>query len=218
MGEFLLARSVKGGFALLDQAAAQIQGLHSLNPAAISLALCLAQWVDLGYGGADLLEAIMRRLARPSPEMPFVDVMRLHLLDAFCHLAAENVDGAISSLERVGAGTDMLPPPLIFLTHFWRGRTHRKKGDYANAAQYIGEARRCAEQFGFTKLVAVTKIHESWLVSQDGDTSRALRLLDEAETELTPIGHALSLGNIELARGRFVRRSGNYAESLIHFD
>jgi tetratricopeptide (TPR) repeat protein len=35
--------------------------------------------------------------------------------------------------------------------------------------------------------------------------------------ELKPTGHTLSLGNIESARGRFVRRSGEYSKALDHF-
>jgi tetratricopeptide (TPR) repeat protein len=112
----------------------------------------------------------------------------------------------------------MLPPSIVFVTHFWKGRAHRKRGDYANAALHISAAKECAEALGRPKLVAVTKIHEAWLAFQNGETARALKLLDEAETELKPIGHALSLGNIESARGRFVRRTGNYAESLAHFE
>jgi tetratricopeptide (TPR) repeat protein len=45
-----------------------------------------------------------------------------------------------------------------------------------------------------------------------------MRLLDMAESELRSTGHALSLGNIESARGRFVRRSGEYTKALAHFE
>jgi tetratricopeptide (TPR) repeat protein len=47
---------------------------------------------------------------------------------------------------------------------------------------------------------------------------KAFQLLDEAEDELRSTGHALSLGNIESARGRFVRRSGEYTRALAHFE
>jgi tetratricopeptide (TPR) repeat protein len=53
---------------------------------------------------------------------------------------------------------------------------------------------------------------------QKGERRYAFQLLDEAEKELRPTGHALSLGNIESARGRFVRRSGEYTRALGHFE
>jgi tetratricopeptide (TPR) repeat protein len=43
-------------------------------------------------------------------------------------------------------------------------------------------------------------------------------MIDEAEAELSSTDHALSLGNIESARGRFVRRSGEYTKALAHFE
>ena len=107
---------------------------------------------------------------------------------------------------------------LRFLANFWKGRAHRKLGEYEQAMHHIAEARTAAEQAHRPKLVAVTKIHESWLAFQSGKRQQAFQLLEEAETELRPTGHSLSLGNIESARGRFVRRSGDYAGALRHFE
>ncbi len=216
--ELLLCRNVKEGFRLLDNATNVFDRIDPKDTAGIALALSLAQWVDLGYRDLHFLEKVMKQLPSRSSDLPFVDVIRLHLLEAYRSLATENSDNAILCLERCLLGAEMLPLSLIFVTHFWKGRTHRKKGDYANAALHILAARECAEALGRPKLIAVTKIHESWLVFQHGETARALKLLDEAETELKPIGHALSLGNIESARGRFVRRTGDYADSLVHFE
>jgi tetratricopeptide (TPR) repeat protein len=129
------------------------------------------------------------------------------------------VDHAIHLLDQTATvGGELIPEYLTFLTHFWKGRAHRKKGDYKNAACHMQIAKASAERLGNQKLVAVTKIHESWLVFQDGDIRQALQLLDEAEVELKPIGHTLSLGNIESARGRFIRRFGKYQEALMHFE
>jgi tetratricopeptide (TPR) repeat protein len=216
--ELLLSRNVKEGFRLLDSATDVFDAIQPQDRHGIALALSLAQWIDLGYRDLHFLEKVMKNLPARSPDLPFVDVTRLHLLNAYHSLATEDLDQSILCLERSLSGVDMLPPALVFVTHFWKGRVHRKKGDYANAALHMLAARQCAEALGRPKLVAVTKIHESWLVFQHGETARALKLLDEAETELKPIGHALSLGNIESARGRFIRRTGDYPDSLAHFE
>jgi tetratricopeptide (TPR) repeat protein len=215
----LQLRNIREGFALLDKLCKNLKSERSFDaPYLIALAVCLAQWVDLGYRDHTLLKNVMERLPKCCPEMPFIDVMRLNLIEAYSCLASENPDGAITLLERTWtAGAGLMPEYLTFLTHFWKGRAHRQKGDYKHAAWHIQAARDSANSLGNPKLVAVTKIHESWLVFQDGDLRRALQLLDQAEAELRPIGHALSLGNIESARGRFVRRSGRYQEALEHF-
>jgi tetratricopeptide (TPR) repeat protein len=185
----------------------------------IRLALCLAQWVDLGYRDHSILEMVTQKLPKRNSEMPFLDVMRLNLIESYVCLHTEEPDHAIHLLEQTAAaGAELVPEYLIFLTHFWKGRAHRKKGDYKIASCHMGVAKASAERLGNQKLVAVTKIHESWLVFQSGDIRRALQLLDEAEAELKPIGHTLSLGNIESARGRFIRRCGKYQEALTHFE
>src|SRR5208282_2312979 len=46
----------------------------------------------------------------------------------------------------------------------------------------------------------------------------ALSLLSQAEAVLQDTDHYLARGNIESARGRIVRRSGEYAKALEHFD
>jgi tetratricopeptide (TPR) repeat protein len=213
-------RNIREGFSLLDELRRKLKtgvDLGGANP--IPLALCLAQWMDLGYRAPTMLKVVMDRIPRRHPEMPFMDVMSLNLIEAFSFLSAGDLDRAITLLERTAiAGTELLPEYLVFLTHFWKGRAHRKRGDYKNAASHIQAARDSAERLQNPKLVAVTKIHESWLIFQNGDLRRALRLLDDAERELKPIGHDLSLGNIESARGRFIRRSGRYEEALEHFE
>lgn len=214
------SRRVRQGFALLDALSRELRstsGLDGVN--VISLALCLAQWLDLGYRDHSLFAIVSRKLPRRRADLPFLDVMRLNLIEAYSCLASEDLDRAIELLDQTAVGgADLMPEYMVFLTHFWKGRSHRKRGEYKSAAWHIQAAQASAERLKNEKLLAVTKIHESWLVFQNGDLRRALQLLDEAEKELRPIGHALSLGNIESARGRFKRRSGKYQDALLHFE
>ena len=216
----LFERNIASGFRLLDEAfPADGQPVADME-ISISLLLCIAQWVDLGYRTLAFLETLVA--AQPihdEADMVLLDYLKLRMIRAYQMLATERLEEAIDGLALVlKVGKETLGAYLLFLGNFWKGRAHRKLGDYERAAANIAGARQAADQAGAAKLVAVTKIHESWLAFQSGKRQHAFDLLTEAETELLPTGHALSLGNIESARGRFVRRSGDYATALRHFE
>src|ERR1039457_5911620 len=105
------------------------------------------------------------------------------------------------------------------LAHFWKGRAHRKKGEYEIAFTEIVQAREQAQKSREDAVfTSVIQIHESWLLFQKGLRKEALRLLAHAEATLKDTDHYLARGNIESARGRIVRRSGEYSKALEHFD
>ena len=216
----LFERNIAAGFSLLDAAFPDGDVSGSGAEVSVSLLICAAQWVDLGYRKLVFLDAL--QAAGPGGELAewrLLDYLKMRLVEAFRMLATERLDEALEVLAvvlRVGEG--VLGNYLFFLANFWKGRVHRKLGEYESASANLGAARQAAEQAGAPKLVAVTKIHESWLAFQSGKRQHAFDLLTEAETELLPTGHSLSLGNIESARGRFVRRSGDYAAALKHFE
>jgi tetratricopeptide (TPR) repeat protein len=214
----LFERNIASGFRLLDEAFPKI-GVprHTMS---IALLLCVAQWIDLGYRDLTFLETLAGwRSPDDLKSLTLLDYLRLRMVKSYQTLATERLEEAIEGLDMVlKTGKDVLGDYLVFLANFWKGRAHRKLGDYAQAAKNIAAARAAAERAGGARLVAVTKIHESWLAFQDGKRQHAFDLLREAESELLETGHSLSLGNIESARGRFVRRSGDYAGALRHFE
>lgn len=219
LDDALLGRRVGEGFHLLERSEKILADLGPKEPHAISYLLCVVQWVDLGYQDIRLVEKLLERFAAvPRGDMPLSDYLQLRMVEAFLAFASEDASTATDIFEFVlQAQAEIAEPRLIALAHFWKARAHRKKGEYEKALHHIAEAKRLAKQIHAPKLLAVIKIHESWLLFQRGQRKDAFRLLDEAEVELKPTGHALSLGNIESARGRFVRRSGEYAKALEHF-
>ena len=216
----LFQREIATGFRLLDASFPPREDAAPHTFISIPLLLCIAQWVDLGYRNLDFLETLRAAAVPPHrTDLYLVDFLRLRLVEAFQTLATERLEQAIDCLDLVLRIDDnLLDDYLRFLTHFWKGRAHRKLGQYEKASFHIAAARAAAEQANGSRLVAVTKIHESWLAFQGGKRQYAFQLLDEAEQELRATGHSLSLGNIESARGRFVRRSGDYAGALKHFE
>jgi tetratricopeptide (TPR) repeat protein len=214
----LFKRDIATGFRLLDEA---FPTDEALDPnVSVSLLLCVAQWVDLGYRTLAFLEALEApHLDRDWACLPLLDYLKLRIVEGYRMLATERLDEAIDVLGVVlQIGYGVLGDYLLFLANFWKGRAHRKLGDYEHAASNFAAARLAAEHAGAPKLIAVTNIHVSWLAFQSGKRQHAFDLLAEAERELLPTGHSLSLGNIESARGRFVRRSGDYAGALHHFE
>ncbi len=222
--ETIVSREATVGFRALDELqpliAAADPAQASCEAHAIPLALCYAQWIDLGYTRTAPFEALCGRIeSLDASALPVLDFLRWQLVKAFRAANIEELNEALHCLEIVEtAGKGILPGALVFLTAYWKGRWHRRRGEYDLAWKSIKAAQEQARLLEAPRLVAVTKLHESWLVSQKGDRKLAFTLLDEAEAELLPTGHALSLGNIESARGRFVRRSGEYTRALAHFE
>jgi tetratricopeptide (TPR) repeat protein len=216
----LLGRNIEAGFHLLANAIDIADHLSPENPFAASYLLHLAQWVDLGYRDISFLEGVTGRLASVvRSDMKVADYLQLRMTEAFLAFGSEDASTAISIIEGVlGLQPNIASPGLLTTAHFWKGRAHRKRGEYELALRHILEAKRLAAALDAPKTTAVIQVHESWLLFQRGQRKDAFRLLDEAEQELRETDDALSQGNIESARGRFVRRSGEYGKALAHFD
>jgi tetratricopeptide (TPR) repeat protein len=212
---------VAEGVAMLDKAETTLAKLLPSQAHATELLLLLAQWVDVGYRDYHLLDSVLSRFpAECRRRLPLDDYLRLRMVEGFRALSAEDVDAAIATLDfvlRVEHGVE--DEHLMTLAHFWKGRAHRKKGEYEIALQEIVSARELAQGVRENAmLTSVIQIHEAWLLFQKGLKKEALRLLAYAEAVLKATDHSLALGNIESARGRMVRRAGEYAKALEHFD
>jgi len=220
LNEALIHREVRTGFALLERDVSRLWPLRPMEPQAGAWLLCAAQWIDLGYRNV----AFLQHLFEPFDEFPRAflqldDYLCLRMVEAYLAFLHEDSVKACEIFDlvlRIGPG--VLEPHLLVVAHFWKCRAHRQRGEYEPALHHIQQAKALSAQMQAPRLVAVTNIHESWLLFQRGQRKEAMRLLDEAQAELSTTGHVLSLGNIESARGRYVRRGGEYAKALQHFE
>jgi tetratricopeptide (TPR) repeat protein len=212
----LCKRDVKTGMSLLEQHFRPGVTLDPNHPEASSLLLALAQWVDLGFRDLAFLEEQFTLFqALPVLHWQVAQYQQIRVAESYIHLARRNYPAAIRLLEALlHLHGDSFSPELRFITHFWLARALRESGNFEQAFQQIRAARHQADGMQAGKLQAVTKIHESWLLFYRGDRRMAFQLLDEAEKELVTVDHALSLGDIASARGRFVRNSGDYERAL----
>lgn len=191
------------------------------DPHVTELLLLIAQWVDVGYRDHHLLDALLTKFSNKNRnKLPLEDYLRLRMVEGFRALSAAEVDTAIETLDFVLRAEDGTTDDQVkALAHFWKGRAHRKKGEYEIALKQIVLAREQAQKsIGNAVLTAVIQTHEAWLLFQKGMNRDALRLLTHAEVTLNATDHFLARGNIESARGRIVRRTGEYAKALEHFD
>ena len=213
-------RRVEQGIALLARVDCKRATADGLGATPAAFLLCLAQWVDLGYESPQLIDDLLQQL---SPDrrahMPLRDFLMVRMAEAFTAMAHEDADRAIELLGFVlGAERELGSERLSVLAHFWKGRAHRKKGEYERAFEDIFAARQMAQRLGLSKLAAAIQIQEAWLVFQRAEPKEAWALLDQSEEDLRTTDDGISLGNISSARGRIVRRTGEYAESLAHYE
>jgi len=216
----LRERKLAEGFDFLRHHDSTFRELKPSEPDTAAILVRLAQWVDLGYRDVEFLATL---IARFPPErrarMPVGEYLELRMAEGFCAMGQEDLDGAIDLLHFVlTAEPELGDRRLAAIAHFWKGRCHRKKGEYDQAMAHIVRGREMMQSIREPKLAAVIQIQESWLLFQKGQLAEALRVLDEAKGHLADTDDALSLGNIESARGRMERQAGKYAEALVHFD
>jgi tetratricopeptide (TPR) repeat protein len=221
LGRALNLRHISQGISILNKAEDALASLSPTHPHATELLLLAAQWVDVGYQNQHLLDALLQKFP---PEcrrkLALEDFLRVRMAEGFRALSMEEVDCAIDTFEFVLRAERESPDEhLSTLAHFWKGRAHRKKGEYETALLEMVSARELAQKNrNLAMLTAVIQIHESWVLFQKGLRKEALRLLAQAEAALKGTDHYLALGNIESARGRIVRRAGEYVKALEHFD
>lgn len=215
----LLLRRIQHGIALLNSEEDDLAGIGPQTPNAASLLLLIAQWVDVGYRDHRVLDDLLARFPSSSRKLlSFDDYLHLRMAEAFAAFSGGELDSAIEILEFVlNAQKDIPDEALAALAHFWKGRAHRKKGEYEASLAHIVSARKLAESSRDSIFTAVIQIQESWLLFQKGQHREALRMLAESESVLKATDHWIALGNIESARGRIARRAGEYAQALDHF-
>jgi tetratricopeptide (TPR) repeat protein len=221
MMDCLRRRSIAEGIKLLNRAEPAWKALELNDRHGAEVLLMLAQWVDVGYRDPQVLRERLDRLKGfAREEMGVAAYVRVRMTEAFYALSTDDADGAVRILGGLLQMEDVFQDAeLKALANLWKGRAHRKKADYDMARDHLVAALKIADaRPGSEALVAIIKIQQAWIVFQYGDSAGALQMLNEAETGLKGTDHWIALGNIESARGRIVRRHGDYARAVTHFE
>ena len=219
LSDALQQRRVSDGIELLERSEAEILQIGPDTPDSAQLLLLLAQWVDLGYRDYRFLDALLARFQSACRKRFSVEeYLQLRMAEAFRSLASGESGACIEALELILKSLQELGEASnLALAHFWKGRAHRKRGEYEISLAHIIRAREIAQAQNDLIFTAVIQVQESWLLFQKGMTREALQILSSAESILKTTDHYVAMGNIESARGRIVRRRGEYTKALEHF-
>jgi tetratricopeptide (TPR) repeat protein len=214
------SRRVAQGFELLNEHANTLQTMTASQPDGCSVLVRLAEWMDLGYRTHNLLDDLIGLFSADyRAGLRTREFLELRMAEGFSAMNTEDLDRAISLLDFVlQADVELGDRHLVAIAHFWKGRAHRKKGEYDVAMRHVRCGREIMQMLHQHRLAAVIQIQESWLLFQEGKPDEARQTLDEAYSYLEDTDDDLSLGNIESARGRMDQQAGRYAEALDHFD
>src|ERR1022692_2725643 len=128
----LSSRRVAEGFRLLDQHAVTTESLRATAPDACSIIVRVAEGVDLGYRREGLLKALIDLFSAESRAgLRTCEFLALRMAEGVGAMHEEDLDRAIALLDFVlQADAELGDSRLAAIEHFWKGRAHRKKGDF----------------------------------------------------------------------------------------
>ena len=213
-------RQIDAGITLLESYRSQIEAMKAgERDSGVALGT-LAQWVDVGYEGGNLLEELLGRFsAEKRPALALVDYIQLRMAEAVVAMRHEELPKALEHLNAVLVlEQDIGDAKIAVIAGLWKARCLRKAGEYDQALEITRQSMQLAEQQGLAHLAALLRTLESWMVFQQGDAKEAVRILQEAEAILRDTDDYITLGNIQSAYGRIALREGRYDHAMQYFD
>jgi tetratricopeptide (TPR) repeat protein len=216
----LQERQIGAGISLLEAYRPQLEEMAAgERDSGVALGT-LAQWVDVGYEGADLLYKLLARFsAKTRPTLPLADYIQLRMAEAVVAMRREDLTEALEHLRAVQVlEKDIGDARIAVIAGLWKARCLRKAGEYEQALEVTRQSMKLAENQGLAHLAALLRTLESWMVFQQGESKEAVRILQEAEAVLRDTDDFITLGNIQSAYGRIALREGRYDHAMQYFE
>jgi tetratricopeptide (TPR) repeat protein len=216
----LASRRIARGIILLQSRASLLNALDPQQPNSARFVGHLAQWVDIGFAGLPDLKKIIARFETSSrSQLSIRDYLYLRMAQGTVAMAEESADVAVSHFDFIaGLAEELGDPQSLAITCFWKGRCLRKKGEYDEALTWTLRGRDLALELGNTRMSAVMRVLESWLLFQKGKSREAVNILHEVQAVLEETDDFVTLGNIHSSYGRMARREGRYEKAVEHFN
>ncbi|MEO8025558.1 MAG: tetratricopeptide repeat protein, partial [Bryobacteraceae bacterium] len=214
----LVARRIGEGIRKLEQCRELLGHLDPQQENAAAFVGQLAQWVDVGFGSHQQVRKLLDLFpAAVRSALSLRDYVHLRMAEGLIEMSDERTASALRHYEFVlSVANDVDDQSMIAIAHFWTGRCYRKSGRYDEATVAGQRAIEIARALGYSRMVAIMQVMESWLLFQKGRSTDAVRILKEAEAALSSTDDYISLGNIHSAYGRISRRDGKYDQAIAH--
>lgn len=218
--EDIAYRRIADGMRCLDANRRLFESLAPTQNRAGVLLGYLAQWVDIGYEGPQLVKDILARFPRESrASLPLLDYLHVRMAEGLAAMADEEFDAAIRHLEFVeSVEEEVRDSEMLAISNFWIGRCLRRQGRYDDALAFTVKSRGLAQELGYVRMAAAMQVMESWLAFQKGKLQEAARILQDAEAVLNETDDYVTRGNIQSAYGRIARREARYDRALEYFE
>jgi tetratricopeptide (TPR) repeat protein len=218
--EDIAYRRLDSGMRCLEANRRLIGSLAPTQKSAGVLLGYLAQWVDIGFEGPQLIKRLLPRFPKDSrAALPLLDYLHVRMAEGLVAMAEEEFDQAIRHFAFVeSVEEEVRDREMLAISNFWIGRCLRSQGRYDDALSYTVRARELAQELGYGKMAAVMQVLESWLAFQKGKLQEAARTLQEAEAALSQTDDYVNRGNIQSAYGRIARREARYERALEYFE
>jgi tetratricopeptide (TPR) repeat protein len=217
--EDLVFRRMECGMRRLAARAPALEALDPAEPNAGVLLGLIAQWVDAGFAGPELVRELLTRFpAARRAELPLLDYLHVRLAVGMVAMANEDFAPAVEHFRFVQSlEGEMNDSELLAICNFWTARCLRRIGRYDDALGFAVKGKRLAFDSGYPPMAAIMQVLESWLAFQKGKLNEAVRLLQEAETALGGTDDFVTRGNIQSAYGRIARRQARHEAALEYF-
>ena len=212
-------RRIDSGMARLGQVRDLIDRFQPSARNAAAFIGYVAQWVDIGHAEPNLVKQLLFHFPKASrSKLTLADYIHLRMAEGVVAMAEEEPDVAIGHFDFVIGLKDEAPDKeLLAIAHFWKGRSHRKKGEYDDALEHATKGRDLALELGHERMAAVMRVLEGWLSFQKGKPREALKTLAEAEEILRETDDHVTLGNIYSAHGRIAQREARYEDAVEYY-
>jgi tetratricopeptide (TPR) repeat protein len=212
-------RAIGAGIALIERHAEAVRAASPQDPLGAEGVGVLAQWVDAGFPGEGLLSELLERFSGCRGGLSLQGYVHLRLAEGIAALRRQEIAEALRHIETVLllAG-DAGAPNLGVWALFYKARCLRKSGEYDEALEVTRQGIQRADAAGLTKIAAILRTIESWLVFQKGKTTEALKILEQAEAVLGGCDDPITKGNIQSAYGRIAVREGRYERAMQYFE
>lgn len=216
----LAERRIADGFACLRSREQLLTDVDEQHENTAEFVAQVAQWVDVGALEPSRLQQVLQRFdAKKRAELPFRDFLYLRMADGMYAMSQEEIDTAIKHFSFVLEFPNELgDPQSISITHFWKARCLRRRGEYEQALEFAHRGRDTALALGAPKMAALSQVLESWILFQKGKLKDAESVSHHAESVLRQTDDYVTLGNIYSFYGRVARRAGRYDKAIECFN